>query len=117
MPDLNGPDIQPTLGPRRRSIASLSSQFDSLVVKSDKPSEEYVTWPVQTNTVIANMLTTAGADHIITMELHDPQFQGFFDIPLENLPSTPLIMKRLNLLPFKREELILVSPDAGGAKR
>lgn len=116
LPDAGGPEGPPTLGPRRRSIRSLSSQFDSLEVQSDK-SVDYTTWPVQTNTVIANMLATAGVDHIITMELHDPQFQGFFDMPLENLPSMPLIVKQLNLLPYKREDLILVSPDAGGAKR
>lgn len=51
------------------------------------------------------------------MDLHDPQFQGFFDIPVDNLLSQPLIVKYIkkNIPEFK--DAVIVSPDAGGAKR
>ncbi|KAG7865322.1 hypothetical protein KL918_004564 [Ogataea parapolymorpha] len=45
----------------------------------------YRSWIAQSGTLIANLLTSAGANHIITMDLHDAQFQGFFDIPVDNL--------------------------------
>lgn len=93
------------------------SAFDGLDNLSLNSPSEYIPWPIQTNTLIANMLTTAGADHIITMDLHDPQFQGFFDIPLENLQSLPLMAKCLKQIMVNHKELIIVSPDAGGAKR
>lgn len=51
------------------------------------------------------------------MDLHDPQFQGFFDIPVDNLYSSPLILKYIkeNIPDYKN--VTIVSPDAGGAKR
>jgi len=68
--------------------------------------------------LVANMLSVAGADHIITMDLHASQIQGFFDIPVDNLYAEPAVVKwiRENIPTFK-EEAIVVSPDAGGAKR
>ena len=50
----------------------------------------YKLWVVQAGTLIANLLTASGADHVITMDLHDPQFPGFFDIPVDNLYCQPL---------------------------
>lgn len=67
--------------------------------------------------LIANMLTVAGANHVITMDLHASQIQGFFDIPVDNLYAEPSTLK------FIRQSLpefgngVIVSPDAGGAKR
>lgn len=58
-----------------------------------------------------------GADHVITMDLHDPQFQGFFSVPMDNLPTGPLIFKFLKEHIPDFREAIIVSPDAGGAKR
>jgi hypothetical protein len=51
------------------------------------------------------------------MDLHDPQFQGFFDIPVDNLFSQPLIMKYVREKIPDYQSAVLVSPDAGGAKR
>lgn len=67
--------------------------------------------------LIANMLSTAGADHIITMDLHASQIQGFFDIPVDNLYAEPAVLKwvRENIPEWRNS--IIVSPDAGGAKR
>lgn len=62
----------------------------------------------------ANMLTRAGADHVITMHLHSDQIQGFFDCPVDNLSPSKLLVeyfKKKNL-----KEAVIVSPDAGGAK-
>ncbi len=66
--------------------------------------------------LVANLLTTAGADRILTIDLHSGPVQGFFDIPLDNLYASsvflPLISKR-----FKDDELVIVSPDVGGVVR
>ncbi|KAI8807367.1 phosphoribosyltransferase-like protein [Cladochytrium replicatum] len=77
----------------------------------------YKHWTARSGTLIANMLTAAGADHIITLDLHDPQFQGFFDIPVDNLYSQPLVVKYIREKIPGYENAIIVSPDAGGAKR
>ncbi|XP_071847899.1 ribose-phosphate pyrophosphokinase 1 [Apostichopus japonicus] len=67
--------------------------------------------------LVANMLSVAGADHIITMDLHASQIQGFFDIPVDNLFAEPAVLKWIqdNIPEWKNS--IIVSPDAGGAKR
>ncbi|XP_040192448.1 ribose-phosphate pyrophosphokinase 2 isoform X1 [Rana temporaria] len=67
--------------------------------------------------LVANMLSVAGADHIITMDLHASQIQGFFDIPVDNLYAEPAVLQwiRENIPEWKN--CIIVSPDAGGAKR
>uniref|UniRef100_A0A8W8LC96 Ribose-phosphate pyrophosphokinase 2 n=2 Tax=Magallana gigas TaxID=29159 RepID=A0A8W8LC96_MAGGI len=67
--------------------------------------------------LVANMLSVAGADHIITMDLHASQIQGFFDIPVDNLYAEPAVLKWIkDTIPDWRNSCI-VSPDAGGAKR
>ncbi|KAF9028631.1 ribose-phosphate pyrophosphokinase [Haplosporangium bisporale] len=77
----------------------------------------YKHWVARSGTLIANLLVTAGADHIITMDLHDPQFQGFFDIPVDNLYGQPLMVKYIRERIPNWEDAVVVSPDAGGAKR
>jgi ribose-phosphate pyrophosphokinase len=69
--------------------------------------------------LIANMLTVAGADHVITMDLHASQIQGFFNIPVDNLYAEPSTLKYIeeNIPEYKTGDLVIVSPDAGGAKR
>ncbi|EQD29976.1 ribose-phosphate pyrophosphokinase, partial [mine drainage metagenome] len=65
--------------------------------------------------LVANLLTTAGADRILTMDLHAPQIQGFFDIPLDHLTSVPILAQY-----FKTKDIrdgIVVAPDAGGGNR
>ncbi|CCH45517.1 Ribose-phosphate pyrophosphokinase [Wickerhamomyces ciferrii] len=66
--------------------------------------------------LMADMLTTAGCDHVITMDLHASQIQGFFDVPVDNLYAEPSVVRYIREhIPY--EEAIIVSPDAGGAKR
>ncbi|XP_044587617.1 ribose-phosphate pyrophosphokinase 1 isoform X1 [Cotesia glomerata] len=67
--------------------------------------------------LVANMLSVAGADHIITMDLHASQIQGFFDIPVDNLFAEPAVLKWIKENINEWRNSIIVSPDAGGAKR
>jgi len=65
--------------------------------------------------VVADMLSTVGVDRVMTMDLHADQIQGFFNIPVDNIYATPILLGDL----WKRdyEELIVVSPDVGGVVR
>ena len=65
--------------------------------------------------LVADMITTAGADRIITMDLHAGQIQGFFNIPVDNLFAAPVLIDyiRNNF----RDDMVIVSPDAGGVER
>ncbi|KAI4106038.1 MAG: hypothetical protein L6R37_002401 [Teloschistes peruensis] len=82
-----------------------------------QPRPGYKQWVAQAGTLVADLLTCAGADHVITMDLHDPQYQGFFDIPVDNLYGRPLLKKYIrNEIP-DYQQAVVVSPDAGGAKR
>ncbi|KAK3742617.1 hypothetical protein QZH41_000463 [Actinostola sp. cb2023] len=67
--------------------------------------------------LVANMLSVAGADHIITMDLHASQIQGFFDIPVDNLYAEPAVLKWIKENVTDWQDAVIVSPDAGGAKR
>lgn len=67
--------------------------------------------------LVANMLSVAGADHIITLDLHASQIQGFFDIPVDNLFAKPAFIRWIQDHVESYEEAVIVSPDAGGAKR
>ncbi|KAI9306059.1 phosphoribosyltransferase-like protein [Cunninghamella echinulata] len=77
----------------------------------------YRPWLARSGTLIADLLTCAGADHIITMDLHDAQFQGFFDCPVDNLTCRSLMMNYIRLQIPNYQNAVIVSPDAGGAKR
>ena len=65
---------------------------------------------------VANLLTNAGASRIVTVDLHAGQIQGFFDMPVDNLFTTPLFAKYIKRK-FKNKNLICVSPDVGGVQR
>lgn len=65
--------------------------------------------------VVANMLTSIGVDRVLTMDLHSDQIQGFFDIPVDNIYATPLLLSDIE--EKKYENLVVVSPDVGGVVR
>ncbi|MDC6486531.1 ribose-phosphate pyrophosphokinase [Methylophilaceae bacterium] len=65
--------------------------------------------------VVANMLSSAGVDRLLTMDLHSDQIQGFFDIPVDNIYATPVLLDDLAF--NKPENLVIVSPDVGGVVR
>jgi ribose-phosphate pyrophosphokinase len=64
--------------------------------------------------LVANLLTIAGANRVLTMDLHAPQIQGFFDIPVDHLYASTVFFDYLKK--FKDENLIIISPDVGGIK-
>jgi len=64
--------------------------------------------------LVANLLVAAGASRVLCMDLHAQQIQGFFDIPVDHLYASPVIVKYLRTL--KLDNLVVVSPDAGGLK-
>ena len=66
--------------------------------------------------LVADLLTTAGADRVLTMDLHAGQIQGFFNIPVDNLFSTPVILQYLQDK-YQGNDSVIVSPDAGGVER
>ena len=66
--------------------------------------------------VVANLITNAGASRVVTVDLHAGQIQGFFDMPVDNLFTTPLFAKYIKKK-FKSKNLICVSPDVGGVQR
>jgi ribose-phosphate pyrophosphokinase len=66
--------------------------------------------------LVANLITAAGADRVLTLDLHAAQIQGFFDIPVDNLFAAPVLVKDI-LDHHANRELIIVSPDVGGVVR
>ncbi|GIX17415.1 MAG: ribose-phosphate pyrophosphokinase [Rhodothalassiaceae bacterium] len=66
--------------------------------------------------LVANLITTAGADRVLTMDLHAGQIQGFFDIPTDNLYALPVFVRDIRER-YGTEDLMIVSPDVGGVVR
>ena len=66
--------------------------------------------------LVANLITKAGADRILTMDLHAGQIQGFFDIPTDNLFAAPVFVKDIEEK-YKNKPVVIVSPDVGGVVR
>ncbi len=65
--------------------------------------------------VVANMLQSAGVDRVLTMDLHADQIQGFFDIPVDNIYASPVLLADIARRQF--DDLVVVSPDIGGVVR
>lgn len=65
--------------------------------------------------LVADMITTAGADRVLTMDLHADQIQGFFNIPTDNIYASPVLIG--DLWRHEHEDLLVVSPDVGGVVR
>lgn len=65
--------------------------------------------------LVANLITTAGVDRVLTMDLHAGQIQGFFDIPVDHLPGVPILAEYFRAKGL--EDLVVVSPDLGGVTR
>jgi ribose-phosphate pyrophosphokinase len=69
-----------------------------------------------TSRLIADLIVAAGFDRVLTVDLHAPQIQGFFNIPLDNLIAAPLLIEHLERMDIDGD-IIIVSPDAGGVER
>ncbi|MDC9700961.1 MAG: ribose-phosphate pyrophosphokinase [Alphaproteobacteria bacterium] len=66
--------------------------------------------------LVANLLTEAGTDHLLTLDLHAGQIQGFFDIPTDNLHAAPVMLHDIKAR-YATDQLVVVSPDIGGVVR
>ena len=120
--------IQPTSTPVNDSLMELLIMLDAFkrssasrvtavipyygYARQDRKNKPRV--PI-TSKLVADLLSTAGASRILTMDLHAPQIQGFFNIPVDHLFAGPVIVGYLKTLEL--EDLTIVSPDAGGVER
>ncbi|MDH7570865.1 MAG: ribose-phosphate pyrophosphokinase [Armatimonadota bacterium] len=82
-------------------------------VRSDKKDQPRISITAK---LVAQLLKAAGAGRVLTMTLHSPQIQGFFDVPVDHLQSTPVLCDYFSRLPIIRQ-CVAVAPDAGSAKR
>ncbi len=121
--------IQPTCSPADEHLMELLVMIDALrrasasritavipyygYARQDRRSRS-ARVPI-TAKLVANMLATAGADRVLTVDLHADQIQGFFDIPVDNVYASPLLLG--DVWRQKHEDLIVVSPDVGGVVR
>ncbi len=128
--DVRGADVfvvQPTCPPVNENIMELLTFLDCLrrasadritavlpyfgYARKDRKDEGRV--PI-TAKLIANLITKAGADRVLTVDLHAAQIQGFFDIPTDHLYARPVIME--HVMEIGAENPVVVSPDVGGTK-
>ncbi|MEW6606804.1 MAG: ribose-phosphate pyrophosphokinase [bacterium] len=120
--------IQPTSPPGNQNIMELLIMIDAFSRSSAKRITAVIPYygyarqdrkvqprvPISSK-LVANLIVVAGTDRVLTVDLHVGQIQGFFDIPVDNLFATPVIVEY-----FKKKEikdLVLVSPDPGGVER
>jgi ribose-phosphate pyrophosphokinase len=120
--------VQPTCAPVDESLVELCVMMDAFrrssasritavlpyygYARQDRKDKPRV--PISAK-LVANLLSAAGADRVLTMDLHKAQIQAFFDIPVDHLFAAPVIIEYLSNL--KLDGLTIVSPDAGGAER
>jgi ribose-phosphate pyrophosphokinase len=67
--------------------------------------------------LVANLITKAGADRVVTMDLHAAQIQGFFDVPVDHLYAAPILDRYFQSLSIPPDDIVIVSPDEGSIKR
>ncbi len=94
-----------------RSITAVIPYFG--YARQDRKHEGRV--PI-TAKLVANLITTAGANRVVTIDLHAEQIQGFFDIPLDHLFAAPVIVDYVESIRDELSDLVLVSPDVGNVK-
>ena len=120
--------IQPTSYPGNENLMELLIIIDALKRASAKRITAVISYygyarqdrkvqprvPI-TAKLVADLISAAGTDRILTIDLHAGQIQGFFDIPVDHLFATPVLIAHLKS--FDLKDLIVVSPDAGGVER
>src|SRR5437667_3913446 len=121
--------IQPTSYPANDNLMELLVALDALKRASARRATAVVPYygyarqdrksgsrtPISAK-LVANMITTAGADRVLTLDLHAGQIQGFFDIPTDNLFASPLMVRDIKER-FDLAKVMVVSPDVGGVAR
>jgi ribose-phosphate pyrophosphokinase len=122
--------IQSTCGPVNEHLMELLIMIDALKRASAKTINIVMPYygyarqdrkararePI-TAKLVANLLETAGATRVITLDLHAPQIQGFFDILIDHLMGVPILAECFLEKGFNNEDLVIVSPDHGGVTR
>jgi ribose-phosphate pyrophosphokinase len=122
--------VQPTCSPPNQSLMELLIMIDALkrasagsivaiipyfgYARQDRKAKPRT--PI-TAKLVANLITAAGADRALAMDLHAGQIQGFFDIPFDHLYSMPVLIEELRTLGYGGDGTVVVSPDAGGVER
>ena len=122
--------VQPTCSPPNQALMELLIMIDALkrasagsivaiipyfgYARQDRKAKPRT--PI-TAKLVANLITAAGADRALAMDLHAGQIQGFFDIPFDHLYAMPVLIDELRLLGFGGDQTVVVSPDAGGVER
>ena len=131
--DVRGRDVflvQPTCPPVNDHLMELLIMIDSCkrasaaritavipyfgYARSDRKDEGRV--PI-TAKLCANLITRAGADRVLTMDLHAAQIQGFFDVPVDHLFAAPVLNEHFKKMDLTDEDIVVVSPDEGSIKR
>ena len=122
--------VQPTCGNVNESLMELLIMIDALHRSSAKTITAVVPYygyarqekktagrePI-TAKLVANLMTVAGADRVITVDLHAAAIQGFFDIPVDNLMALPILVEYFLRKGLDPSQLVVASPDAGGVNR
>jgi ribose-phosphate pyrophosphokinase len=121
--------IQPTSYPANDHLMELLVTLDALKRSSARrvtsviPYYGYARQDRKTSSrspisakLVANLITAAGANRVLTLDLHAAQIQGFFDIPVDNLYASPVLVKDIKERRAK-DDLVIVSPDVGGVLR
>ncbi len=120
--------VQPTCPPTDQNLMELLIMMDAFVrasaervtavipyfgyARSDKKDRPRV--PIAAK-LVSNLIVKAGAERILTIDLHASQIQGFFDVPVDHLYAAPIVVDYFNANPI--DNLIVVAPDTGGAER
>lgn len=131
--DVRGRDVflvQPTCPPVNDNLMELLIMIDSCkrasaeritavipyfgYARQDRKDEGRV--PI-TAKLAANIITRSGADRVLTMDLHAPQIQGFFDVPVDHLYAAPVLNEHFINMGLTEEQIVVVSPDEGSIKR
>jgi ribose-phosphate pyrophosphokinase len=120
--------VQPTAAPVNEHIMELLIMIDAMKRASARRINAVIPYfgyarqdrktrardPISAK-LVSDIITTAGAKRVVTMDLHAGQIQGFFDIPLDHLPGVPILAEYL--LSKNLEDVVVVSPDLGGVTR
>lgn len=131
--DVRGRDVflvQPTCPPVNKNLFELLVMIDSCkrasaarvtavlpyygYARQDRKDEGRV--PI-TAKLVANLITRAGADRALTMDMHAAQIQGFFDVPVDHLYGAPVLNRHFLAMDLDPSEIVIVSPDEGSIKR
>jgi len=121
--------VQPTCSPTNDNLMELLVTLDALRRGSARRITAVVPYfgyarqdrksgprtPISAK-LVANLITTAGADRVVTLDLHSGQIQGFFDIPLDNLYAAPVFTNDITHQ-YQGDDVMIVSPDVGGVVR